>query len=153
PPPVRTDRIDPSTDFGEDEDFVETRWHGGLDLGLLILRIAVGGAMLLKGLYKFGMFGGPGLESVADMLARKYDFTNETTLAWVLAVAGVAAGGALFLGLFTPLAAAAILRITSCVVYLDRAVGYFPETIGANQGPGYAYPLLIGAGSLALLST
>jgi len=155
PPPVRTDGIDPSGDFDDEyeADRVGTRWHAGLDLGLLILRIAVGGAMLLKGLYKFGVFEGGSIDAVATMLGEKYAFSNESTLAWVLAGVEVGAGGALILGLFTPLAAAAILAVTSCVVYLDRTVGYFPEMTDTGQTPGYAYPLLIGAGALVLLFT
>src|SRR5690606_36734846 len=87
PPPVRTDGIDPSGDFDDEyeADRVGTRWHAGLDLGLLILRIAVGGAMLLKGLYKFGVFEGGSIDAVATILGEKYAFSNESTLALLLA--------------------------------------------------------------------
>lgn len=141
-------------DAEEVEPESETRWHGGLDLGLLILRVAVGGTALLHGLYRFGVFNGPGIDGVADGLA-ELGFTQQTTLlAWLLTAGEVGGGGLLIVGMFTPVAAAAILSITSVAVFVNRGIGYFPvvQEDGA-QLPGYAFPLMTGAAALALLFT
>lgn len=141
-------------DSVEEEQEPVTRWHAGLDFGLLILRVAVGGTALLHGLYRFGMFGGPGMDGVADGLAAN-GFTSQTTLlAWLLGITEVGAGGLLVLGMFSPLAAAAILAVTSTAVYLHREIGYFPLVqVDGAQLPGYAFPLMTGAAALALLFT
>ncbi|MGH3432267.1 MAG: DoxX family protein [Thermocrispum sp.] len=153
-PAGRTDLIDPYADLDDEDEQPETRWHVGLDLGLLILRVAVGGTMLLNGLYKFGMFGGPGIDAWPGILQAQ-GFTSQTeVLSWVLALTEVGAGGALILGLFTPLAAAGVLGVTASATYLTKDIGYFPQLVeGGAQIPGYALPLLIGAGALALLFT
>lgn len=155
PDPVggRTDLIDPFDDELEDEK-PATRWHGGLDLGLLILRIAVGGTILLNGLYKFGMFGGPGIDAWPEILQGQGFTTQTEILSWVLALTEVGGGGALILGLFTPLAAAGVLGVTASATYIHKDIGYFPQIVeGGAQIAGYAHPLLIGAGALALLFT
>lgn len=151
PPVEQSDMFD---EFEAEEEEPQTRWHAGLDLGLLILRIAVGGTMLLRGLHRFGLFGGQGMSSVADGLENLGFTTQPTLLAWVLSVTEVGAGGLLVLGFFTPLMAAAILSITATHAYLDRTVGYFSEAAaGDAQIPGYAFPLMVGAGAVALLFT
>lgn len=150
----RTDLIDPFADEEVEDDQPGTRWHAGLDLGLLVLRVAVGGSLLLNGLYKFGMFGGPGIEAWPEILTSQ-GFTSQTEiLSWVLALTEVGAGGALILGLLTPLAAAGVLGVTLSATYMHKDIGYFPMIVeGGAQFPGYAHPLLIGAGALALLLT
>lgn len=143
-------------DFEDDLDdqLPATRWHVGLDIGLLVLRIAVGGAMLLSGLYKFGMFGGTGIDAWPAILESQ-GFTSQTEiLSWLLALTEVAGGGALIVGLFTPLAAAGVLGVTACATYLAHKIGYFPEMHpGGGLIEGYAQPLQIAAGSVALLFT
>ncbi|MPY80941.1 MAG: DoxX family membrane protein [Actinophytocola sp.] len=141
-------------DSVEPEEEPVTRWHSGLDLGLLILRVAVGGTAVLHGLYRYGLFGGPGMDGVAEGLAANGFASQTTLLAWLLAVTEVGAGGLLVLGMFSPLAAAAILSITSTAVYLHRGIGYFPLVqVDGAQLPGYAFPLMVGAAALALLFT
>lgn len=136
-----------------EEKVPRTRWHIGLDLGLFILRIAVGGTMVLSGLYKYGMFGGPRIEGLAQAL-ETIGFSQSTVLAWVLVATEIGAGGALVLGLFTPLAAAAVLSVTATATYLGKDVGYFSDPVqGDAVIPGYGFPLLTGAAALALLFT
>lgn len=150
----QTDLLDDDFDDELEEELPATRWHAGLDLGLLVLRIAVGGTMLLFGLQKFGMFGGPGLNEMPQAIEAA-GFTSQTKLlAWALAIGEVGGGGLLVIGLLTPIAAAAVLSITATATYLAREVGYFPEWASNDlQTPGYAFPLMVAAGALVLLLT
>jgi putative oxidoreductase len=128
---------------------IETRWHGGLDFALLILRIVLGGTMGAHGLqHLFGVFGGPGVAGLARFLSA-FGFTGQTTLlSWITGIAEVAGGTLLILGLFTPLAAAALLGVTVNVVYAKFGGGFFQR-----QGRGFEFELLLAALSLVLLCT
>lgn len=85
--------------------------RGTTDLGLLLLRLVIGGVFLVHGLQKLtGIWNGPGLGGFRSLLEDTgYDQAN------VLAIAGAVgetAGGALLiLGLATPLAGAAVLAV------------------------------------------
>jgi putative oxidoreductase len=146
---------DRSTDLAEPEDRLaydearDTRWHGGLDFGLLILRIVLGGALGAHGLQKvFGLFGGPGIGEFARILG-DHGYTSQTTvLSWVAGVTEIAGGALLILGLFTPIAAGALLAVTANVVYLTYREGFFLGT-----GDGFEYHLVLGGLALALLFT
>ncbi|GAA1204696.1 DoxX family protein [Prauserella alba] len=100
------------------------RWHAGLDVGLLVLRLGLAAVMGAHGLQKlFGLFDGPGIGGFADALSGM-GYTGQTTLlAWITAVAET--GGALLLavGLFTPLGAAAILGVTVNIVVAKFQLG------------------------------
>ncbi|OZM74197.1 hypothetical protein CFN78_07120 [Amycolatopsis antarctica] len=126
-----------------------TRWHGGLDLGLLLLRLVLGGTMLAHGAQKlFGAFDGPGIDGFAQALGT-LGYTSQTTLlSWITALAEVGGGALLILGLFTPIGAAAILGVTANIVYVKYGSGFFN---GPEQG--YEYELLLGVVALALLFT
>ncbi|MCQ4119256.1 DoxX family protein [Rhodococcus tibetensis] len=85
--------------------------RGTLDLGLLALRLAVGGTALVHGLQKLtGIWNGPGLDGFEDMLANA-GFQQAKLLAILGAVGEVAGGALLILGLVTPLAAASVLAV------------------------------------------
>ena len=128
---------------------VETKWHGGLDLGLLILRIMLGGTMGAHGLqHLFGVFGGPGVAGFARVLDG-FGFTSQTTLlSWITGIAEVGGGLLVILGLFTPLGAAALLGVTVNIVYAKFGGGFFQ-----GQGRGFEFELLLAALSLVLLCT
>lgn len=136
-------------DHYDGESRPATRWHGGLDFGLLVMRLALGGTLGVHGLQKvFGLFGGPGINEFAGILAA-HGFTSQTTLvAWLGGVAEVAGGGLLIIGLFTPAAAAALMSVSAAVVYLTYADGYF-----LDGGKGYEYHALMGAIAFGLLFT
>lgn len=131
-----------------------TKYHGGIDVGLFILRVAVGGTMLLQGLFKFGLFGGPGIDAVPAMLQQMGITSMTGVLAWVLVLIEVIGGAALVVGLLTPLAASATLGVTATATWLAHAGGYFPQIMpdGSQRG-GYEFAVLTGAGALALLFT
>src|SRR5699024_441272 len=84
------------------------RWHRGLDLGLLVLRVVLGGTMFGHGMQKlFGLFAGPGIDGFADALGAEFGFSDHTTLlTWITALTESLGGLLLVVGLFSPLAAA-----------------------------------------------
>jgi putative oxidoreductase len=126
-----------------------TRWHGGLDFGLLILRLILGATMAAHGLQKlFGAFDGPGIDGFGGALGG-VGFTSQTTLlSWITALTELGGGLLLVLGLFTPIGAAAILGIAASIVFVKFGNGFF---MGPQQG--FEYELMIGAVALALLFT
>jgi putative oxidoreductase len=128
---------------------LETRWHGGLDFGLLIMRIVLGGTMGAHGLqHLLGAFGGPGGAGFARFLST-FGFTGQTTLlSWITGISEVVGGALVILGLFTPLAGAALLGVAANVVYAKFRGGFFLE-----QGKGFEFELVLAALSLALLFT
>lgn len=152
--PDNTPQILDGFEAAIEEQLPRTRYHVGLDLGLLILRVAVGGTMLLSGLYKYGLFNGIGMDKMPEALEGA-GFTSQTVaLAWLLVVTELGSGGMLILGLLTPVGAAAALGVTATATYLSKEIGYFPDLLeSGGMIPGYQLPLLVGAGAMALLFT
>lgn len=111
------------TGFGDetaDADDTRSRkaqWHGGLDFGLLVLRLALGGLFIAHGLdLLFGWFSDAGGMDNTRELLNHYDFTHTGILAWVLAISETAGGALVVLGLFFPVGAAAILGVMANVI-------------------------------------
>lgn len=109
-------------DFGDPTEKPPIEWHGGLDFGLLVLRLVLGGLILTHGLDQmFGWFNGAGGEGGAiggvggrggtEAMLDAAGFTEPVILAWVLSISQIAGGALLILGLFTPLGAAMILGV------------------------------------------
>lgn len=115
----------------------------GTDVGLLIVRVAVGVVIGGHGLQKaFGWFGGPGIDGFAAALG-DMGFTRGTTLlAWVTALSEAGGGLLIALGLLTPVGAAAVLGVSLNIVFLQRNDPF----IG-----GWELPALIGVVALGLL--
>lgn len=131
------------------DDYSETRrlgsaWHGGADLGLLVLRIVVGGTFGVYGLqHLFRLFHGTGIDAFSKFLqATGYHYP--TVMAWVGGGAELVGGALLVLGLFTPAAAGAVLAVISNVIVLKWPLGFFD----AN---GYQFQLVLAAAAFALL--
>lgn len=83
--------------------------RGTQDLGLLILRVALGVVLIAHGLQNaFGWWGGPGLLSFRDTLTEA-GYQHADLLTYLTSGAQIASGVLLVLGLFTPLAAAVAL--------------------------------------------
>lgn len=134
-------------DVFEDEG-PSNRWHGGLDFGLLIMRLALGYTIGAHGVQKvFGTFGGPGPDEFANQLAGEGFTDHLTLLSYLGGIAEVAGGGLLVLGLFTPAAASVLLSVTAVAVYLKFDHGFF---LG---GDGYEFHLLLAAMAFGLLFT
>jgi putative oxidoreductase len=92
-------------------------WHRGLDFGLLVLRLALGGLFVAHGLDKlFGWFTDQGGMDATRKLLSGFAFTEPNILAWVLALSETVGGVLLILGLFFPAGAAAILGVMANVI-------------------------------------
>jgi putative oxidoreductase len=116
------------------------------DIGLLTVRVGVGGALAAHGAQKlFGWFGGHGIEGTGAAFD-KMGFTPGKANA-VAAGLGEAGGGALLaLGLATPAAGAAVVGTMTVAASLHAPKGFF-----STEG-GLEYPAVLGvvAGALAL---
>jgi putative oxidoreductase len=138
--------------FGEPEADAEeptrrkAEWHGGLDFGLFVLRVALGGLFLAHGLDKlFGWFTDAGGMDNTRELVSSYGFTQTGVLAWVLALSETVGGVLLILGLFFPAGAAAILAVMANVIVVK---GDWNQFLGRVE-----LEMFYGAAAFALLFT
>jgi len=116
------------------------------DLGLLALRLGLGGTLVAHGAQKlFGAFGGGGIEGTAGaMHAMGFRPGKQNA---VLAGASEAGGGALLaLGLATPVGGAAVAAAMAAAVAVHRPNGFFAMS-GGFELPGV---LGLSAASLSL---
>ncbi|OHV05732.1 DoxX family protein [Mycobacterium talmoniae] len=97
--------IDPD----DDERYGPVDRRGTQDLGLLLLRLALGALLVVHGLQKlFGWWGGQGLTGFKNSLSDTgYQYAD--ILSYVAVGGQIVAGVLLVLGLFTPVAAAGAL--------------------------------------------
>ncbi|MGX7725965.1 DoxX family protein [Rhodococcus sp. 5G237] len=126
--------------------------RGTLDLGLFVLRAAVGAILVAHGLQKLvGLWNGPGLDGFESLL-RDAGYQQPAVLAIVGAVGEIAAGGLLVLGLLTPFAAAAIVAImVNAVLFkheLEPGVQFF-----AAESSGFEFEALLVACAVAITLT
>jgi putative oxidoreductase len=117
------------------------------DVGLLVLRLGVGGTLVAHGVQKlFGWFGGAGLEETGETFA-KIGF-RPGKLNAVAAGLGEAGGGALLAaGLGTPGAGAAAAGTMAVASSMHTANGFF-----VTKG-GFEYPAVLGAAAVGLALT
>ncbi|MCP2254179.1 putative oxidoreductase [Prauserella aidingensis] len=129
------------------------RWHAGLDVGLLVLRLGLAMVMGAHGLQKlFGLFDGPGIGGFADALTAM-GYTGQTTLlAWITALAETGGALLLALGLFTPIGAAAVLGVAINIVVskFQLGSGYFEAELDLLVGVAALALLFTGAGRIAI---
>ncbi len=114
-----------TTTFGGLDDSAATtapvrrapEWHRGLDIGLLVLRLALGSFFVAHGLDKlFGWFNeGMGMDATRQMLSG-FGFTEPGALTWVVALSETIGGVLVILGLFFPAGAAALLGVMVNVI-------------------------------------
>jgi putative oxidoreductase len=126
-------------------------WNGGTDIGLLLLRFAVGGTFFAHGMQKvFGLWGGPGIAGFARTLDG-FGFQQPTTLAWVTGITELVAGAFVVLGVLTPLAAAGLLAIMINTVLLKMGNGFF---VGSPAGANAVeLDIVLGLAAAALVFT
>jgi putative oxidoreductase len=117
------------------------------DLGLLALRVGVGGVLVAHGAQKlFGWFGGRGLEQTGATFERLGFRPGKLNA--MAAGLGEAGGGALLAaGLATPAASAAMVAtmIVAASTHVDK--GFF------NSKGGFEYPTVLGWSAAALALT
>ncbi|MBS9371481.1 DoxX family protein [Rhodococcus sp. B50] len=126
--------------------------RGTLDLGLFVLRAAVGAILVVHGLQKLvGLWNGPGLDGFEALLSDA-GYRQPAVLAIVGAVGEIVAGGLLVLGLLTPFAAAAIVAImVNAVLFkheLEPGLQFF-----AAESSGFEFEALLVACAVALTLT
>ncbi|MGH8963844.1 MAG: DoxX family protein, partial [Actinomycetes bacterium] len=133
-------------------------WNLATDVGLLLLRFAVGGTFFAHGMQKvFGLWGGPGIDGFARVL-EGFGFRQTVLLSWATGITELVAGAFVVLGLLTPLAAAGLLAIMINTVALKFGNGFFiGSPAGANAveldvvlGLAAAALVLTGPGRVAL---
>jgi putative oxidoreductase len=117
------------------------------DVGLLALRVGVGGTLFAHGAQKlFGWFGGAGLEQTGvtfEQLGFRPGKANA-----IAAGLGEAGGGALLAaGLGTPSAAAAVAGTMIVASSMHAASGFF------NSKGGFEFPAVLGWSAAALALT
>jgi putative oxidoreductase len=112
PPPVAQHAAPqpPAANSDRDDERLRTVGRRGTQhLGLLVLRVGLGGVLIAHGLQKlFGWWGGQGLSGFKNSLS-DVGYHHADILAYVSAGGEIVAGALLVLGLFTPVAAAGAL--------------------------------------------
>jgi putative oxidoreductase len=138
------------------ENRLPVAWNSGADLGMLLLRLGVGGLFLAHGVQKvFGLWGGLGLDATTAIIA-DHGFTQASTLGWALGIGELLLGALLVLGLFTPLAAAGLLAVKATAITVKWGGPFFAaEAVNAMEldvamAAGAAALLFVGAGRIAL---
>lgn len=123
--------------------------HGSYDIGLLVLRLVVGGIFAAHGVQKvFGLLGGLGLDRTTRVVADLGFVAHGSTLAWGLGIGQLVLGIFLVVGLMTPITAAGLLATKIVAV----AVTWGSVPLFAADGPNsLELNLLLGGGAAALL--
>ncbi|ETK31714.1 DoxX family protein [Microbispora sp. ATCC PTA-5024] len=117
---------------------------GRHDIGLLALRLGVGGVLFAHGAQKlFGWFGGGGMTGTTAMM-EKSGFTPARHSALASGLGEAGGGGLLALGLATPAAGAAAAAAMTAAASVHVPNGFF-----STQG-GLEFPALLGVASAAL---
>ncbi len=139
------------TEVGADPDREDRDRRGTQDMGLLLLRVAVGALLIGHGLQKvFGWWGGPGLGGFRDELT-DVGFRNADILAYVAAGGQIAAGVLLVLGLFTPIAAAGALGYLVTATLAEAAIAHDEARLSAFLTDGHEYQLVLVAAVAAII--
>lgn len=117
--------------------------RGTQDLGLLLLRVAVGALFIGHGLQNlFGWWGGSGVGGFRDYLA-DLGFRYADILAYVAAGGQVAAGVLLVIGLFTPVAAAGALAYLVTGMLAEVAEAHDDARLSAFLTDGHQYEVIL----------
>jgi putative oxidoreductase len=118
------------------------------DLGLIVIRVVVGGVVLAHGLQKFGYLEGPGQEGTAGFFEGGLGFRPGWFWALVVGVVELVGGALIVAGLLGPigpLAIAADLAVAALVVH-------WPKGFWATNG-GIEFPLVLSVAAVGLAIT
>jgi putative oxidoreductase len=117
--------------------------RGTQDLGLLLLRLAVGALLIGHGLQKaFGWWDGPGFDGFEKSLT-DMGFRHADILTYVATGGQLAAGVLLVLGLFTPLAAAGALAYLVNGVLAEATIAHEEARLSSFLTDGHEYKLIL----------
>lgn len=131
------------TEVGVIDDHHERDRRGTQDLGLLVLRVAVGVLLVVHGLQKmFGLWGGSGLAGFRDYLSG-VGFQHADILSYVAAGGQIAAGVLLVLGLFTPVAAAGALAYLVNAVLAEAIDAHNQARLSSFLTDGHEYEVIL----------
>src|SRR4051812_2929013 len=112
-----------------------------LDLGLLVLRLALGGLLFAHGAQKlFGWWGGPGLAGTTGMFGSHLRLRPASFWALVGTLSETGGGLLVALGLLTPLGAAAMVAAMLMAVNV-----HWPRFFAQNGGYGDPFLILLSA--------
>jgi putative oxidoreductase len=127
--------------------------RGTLDLGLLLLRLAIGVLFIGHGLQKaFGLWGGPGLDGwEADLTEMGFRYAD--ILTYVATGGQIAAGVLLVLGLFTPVAAGGALAYLVTGVLAEAMVAHEAARLSEFLTDGHEYKVFLACAVAALILT
>jgi len=129
-------------DAGDERALAAGR-RGTQDLGLLLLRVAVGALLIGHGLQKaFGWWNGPGFDGFEESLT-DMGFQHASILTYVAAGGQIAAGVLLVLGLFTPVAAAGALAYLVNGVLAEAMVAHENARLSAFLTDGHEYKIIL----------
>ncbi|KUO19221.1 DoxX family membrane protein [Streptomyces dysideae] len=116
------------------------------DLGLLIMRLAVGVLLVGHGTQKlFGWFGGGGLEGTGQFFELS-GYTAGKTMALIAGLTETLGGLGLTLGLLTPLAGAAVVGTMINAMTVNSGGGFFMM----DQNGGMELDILVAATAAGL---
>jgi putative oxidoreductase len=124
--------------------------RGTLDFGLFLLRVVIGGLLVVRGLQTLFAFGGdPGISALEQTLSA---YNVADILAVALPVAQIVAGGLLVFGLLTPVGGALTVALAGFLALHNVSLwdsGYWPYTLS----PQVQYWGLTGLAGLVLTFT
>lgn len=119
----------------------------GLDIGLLVIRVVLGGFVAAHGLQKLTYWaGGTGLTGSTQEF-RDDGFLGGVWTALLVGLTQVGAGALLIIGLATPAAAAGVIGVMTVATTVKLSVGFW------SQDGGYEYPLFLAMLGIALTWT
>lgn len=123
--------LPPPRGFDEEPGRQRTHaWTSGADIGLLLMRLVLGGIFAAHGAQKvFGWFDGAGLDGFAAFLADQ-GYEQADALSAAAGFAELVGGLLIILGVFTPLAAAGLLSVMINAIWLQWGSGLFAEDGG-----------------------
>jgi putative oxidoreductase len=125
--------------------------RGTQDLGLMLLRWAVGALLIAHGLQKaFGWFGGPGLGGFEDRLT-EVGYQHADMLTYIATGAQILAGVLLILGLFTPLAAAGALAYLVNGLLVEAMAAHDAARLRDFLTDGHEYKVILIAAVVAIV--
>lgn len=127
--------------------------RGTLDLGLLVLRLALGALFIGHGLqHAFGLWGGPGLDGWEDTLS-DMGFQYANILTYVTTGGQIAVGALLILGLFTPVAAAGALAYLVTGLLAELMAAHEEARLSAFLTDGHEVKVFLVCAVAALVLT